>query len=90
MTGKLGMNPEEVRQLARQMDDTAGQIEDLMNRVTQKLSGTTWEGNDRRQFESTWQSDSVRQLQQVKQLLTEAANKARTNAQDQESTSNRI
>jgi WXG100 family type VII secretion target len=90
MTGKLGMNPEEVRQLARQMDETASQIEDLMNRVTQKLSGTTWEGNDRRQFESTWQSDSCRQLQQVKQLLTEAANKARTNAQDQESTSNRI
>ncbi|MEO6987739.1 MAG: WXG100 family type VII secretion target [Aquihabitans sp.] len=90
MTGKLGMNPEEVKQLAEQMDRTAEQIDECMRNVTTKLQGTTWEGTDRQQFESTWQSDSVRHLTQIKQLLSESAMKARRNAQDQEQTSGRV
>lgn len=90
MTGKLGMNPEEVDQLARLMDETASDIERLMNQVTQRLQATTWEGSDRTQFESSWQSDSCRNLNQVKQLLSEAATKARSNAQDQRTTSSRV
>lgn len=89
-TGKLGMNPEEVQQLAGEFDRTANEIGSLINTITQRLGNTTWEGNDRNQFESTWQSESCRQLNQVQTLLNAYSDKARRNAQDQVATSSNL
>jgi hypothetical protein len=82
------MNIAEVRGLAQHMDQAASEIESTMNQVSSKLSATSWVGNDRDRFESEWKSDATRQLQQVKQLLTQASELARRNAQEQETASN--
>jgi len=83
----VGMNTDEVNALAAQMDSAASEIESTMNQVTTKLRGTTWVGADRDKFESEWNSSAIRQLQLVKQLLTEASSAARRNAQEQQAAS---
>lgn len=86
--GMVGMNVEEVRNLARQMDSVAGQIEQLGQQITSLLGGTTWVGNDRNTFESNWQSSHVAAIRNVVQAVQNASQTALRNAADQEQVSN--
>ena len=81
--GMLGMNPEEVNALAQQMTAAAADIEGLAQRITSALQSTTWNGNDRSQFESEWTGSCTTQIRTVCTALTEAADKARRNVQEQ-------
>lgn len=85
--GMLGMNPEEVRALAQQMTGAASDIEALAQRITSSLQGTTWQGNDRTQFESEWTGSCTSQIRNVCSALTDTADKARRNADEQISAS---
>lgn len=84
----IGMNVEEVRNLARQMDAAASQIEQAARQLTSLLGSTTWVGNDRTNFESDWQGSHVAAINQVVNAVRQAGQVADRNASDQENVSN--
>jgi hypothetical protein len=83
-----GMDIGGVRQLAGQMDQRAEEIRTLMGALTSALQGANWVGPDREQFLGDWQGTHCAQLNNVIHGLTEAATRARMNAQQQEQASN--
>lgn len=87
MSNFTGMDIPGVRQLASQMDQRADEIRTLMGQLTTALQGTQWVGPDREQFVSDWQGIHCQQLNHVIQGLTDAAGRARQNAQQQEQAS---
>ncbi len=82
-----GMNIEGVRQLAAQMDNNAGQIEQLMGALNGALESTEWIGPDRERFVGDWQNTFMPQLTAVANSLRDTANAARGNADQQEQAS---
>lgn len=87
MSQFTGMNVQEVRTLASQLDAAASEIEGTMGRLTSQLEGTAWVGSDREQFVSEWRSAHTTALRNVSAGLQEAANRARANAAEQEAAS---
>ncbi len=87
MSGFTGMDIAAVRQLATQMRAKADEIEALMAQLTNQLGGTQWVGNDRQAFEGDWNSHHCGALKNVADALRDAAQRADTNAQQQEQTS---
>lgn len=88
MAGMVGMNVEEVRNLARQLDTAAQQFEQQARQLTSLLASTTWVGNDRSTFESDWQSNHLAAISNVVNAVKAASTKANQNAADQEQVSN--
>ena len=88
MSNFTGMDISGVRTLAGQMDQRAEEIRTLMGALTNALQGAQWVGPDREHFVSDWQGTHCAQLNAVIQGLTDAANRARLNAQQQEQASN--
>lgn len=84
----IGMNVEEVRNLARQMDSVASQIETASRQITSLLGSTTWVGNDRTNFESDWQGQHMAAINNVINAVRNASQIADRNATDQENVSN--
>lgn len=82
-----GMNIQEVRTLATQLDASAGEIESIMGRLTGQLGSTSWVGNDRTQFESEWSGAHTTALRNVIEGLRNASAKATQNANEQETAS---
>lgn len=82
-----GMNIEAVRELAGQMDSNADQIQTLLADLGSRLENTEWIGPDRDQFVGEWQGTFVPQLTAVANTLRDTANKARSNAEQQEQAS---
>ena len=83
----LGMDVEQVRQLARQMDAKAQTIDEIVSTLSSQLQSTDWKGSDADQFRNQWNSDLTTKLRQVSQALKEASQTATRNAQVQDSTS---
>jgi uncharacterized protein YukE len=88
MAGMVGMNVEEVRQLSRQMENVAQQIEQAARQITSVMGSTTWKGNDYINFEGNWQSQHMSAINQVVNALRDASKTADRNATDQEQVSN--
>jgi hypothetical protein len=82
-----GMNIEEVKLLARKLDEKANQIGQIAGEVNGVLNSAAWVGPDAQAFKSKWQSEGTRQLNEAKQILTTASHAANANAAAQESTS---
>jgi uncharacterized protein YukE len=87
MTSFTGMDIPAVRALSSQMNQSAGQIRQLMSTLTNQLNGTQWVGPDRSRFEGDWSGTYVQQLTQVASALEEASTRATQNANEQESAS---
>lgn len=87
MANFTGMDIPAVRQLSSQMNQSAGQIRQLMQQLTSQLNGTQWVGPDRQRFESDWSGTYVNQLRQVAEALENASQRANANAQEQEQAS---
>jgi uncharacterized protein YukE len=83
-----GMDVQQVRELANVLGQKAGEIDTLISTITNKLSGTQWEGPDSQKFRSDWSGQLTSALKQVAQALRDTQQRAQQNAQDQESTSN--
>ncbi|MFT4299452.1 MAG: WXG100 family type VII secretion target [Aeromicrobium sp.] len=88
MAGMVGMNVEEVRTLAKQMDTAAQQIETLARQIGSKLNSTTWVGNDFNTFKSDWEGQHMTAITNVVNAVRTAGQKAGQNATDQENVSN--
>lgn len=88
MAGFVGMNIEEVRTLARQLQDRAGQIDQIMTQLTGQLGSTEWRGPDADRFRSEWDSHHRQALHRVSEALRSASQAANTNAAQQEQAAN--
>jgi len=84
----LGMNVDEVQTLAAQMHNASSEITNLMSQVTSALQSAQWVGPDHDRFVSDWQSLHTAALTSVANGLTDAANSATSNAQQQIEASN--
>lgn len=86
----IGMDVEQVRQLATQFGAKADAINDIITDITNRLSSTEWKGTDSEQFRNDWNSNLTTQLRNVEQALRDAQQKATKNATDQEQTSSAL
>ena len=82
-----GMDLEQVRAFANQLNSDAEQIENIVNSLTSQLGNVQWIGNDASKFTSEWDSSYRPQLQSVSTALRDAANVANNNATQQEQAS---
>ncbi len=82
-----GMDIEETRRLAMQLDVAASQLEALQHQVTLALEATAWTGPSRNRVVDSWNAEHRRHLLQVSADLRDAANEARVSADQQEAVS---
>lgn len=87
MTGFVGMDPEAVRTLARQLELKAGEIDTIAQTLSTQVDGTTWLGRDADTFRSDWAGTYRTQLATVSNALREASARATNNAAQQEEAS---
>lgn len=85
----IGMDVEAVRQLAIQLDNKATDIDSIMSTLNSKLNSTDWVGSDATNFRNDWSSVHMTNLRNVSNALKDAAKSARTNADDQDTASNK-
>lgn len=83
----VGMDVEAVRSFATQLNSDAGEIDNLITKLSGQLSTVHWVGNDASRFTSDWDSSYRPQLQAVSNALRDAANVANANATQQEQAS---
>ena len=82
--GFLGMDVVAIRHLARQLDTQASEAELAVRELTSVLAQTSWVGADRTRFTESWESQHAPAMRRTAQLLREAAELARNNANAQE------
>ena len=83
MSAQLGMIPEEVDELATQLDGKAGDLDGVLTTLTTKLQGTTWTGTDYNRFEEQWTGTISQNLRNAAEQLRSAAVAARGDAENQ-------
>jgi len=83
-----GLDVEQVRGLAREMDVASGELQNIISKLTNLLGNTQWSGPDAERFRNEWQSTHAQSLLRAKGALEETASAARANAAAQESVSN--
>lgn len=83
MAGQLGMIPEEVDELATQLDNKAGDLDTVLTTLTTKLQGTTWVGTDYNRFEEQWTGTIAQNLRNAAEQMRTAASAAREDAENQ-------
>ncbi len=88
MSVKLGMNVEQVRQLARYLEQQAQKLEREIKAITSKVKGVDWQGPDREKFLADWDQHTT-QLANTCNMLRDAARTMRIQADEQEQASSR-
>jgi uncharacterized protein YukE len=83
------MNPDEVEALGKELQNVAGQIQQICQRLNSQISQTTWMGRDSEQFKNQWWPEHQRKLQQAQQDLQGFGQSAINNAQEQRQVSDR-
>lgn len=83
MSAQLGMIPEEVDELAAQLEGKAGDLDGVLTTLTTKLQGTTWTGTDYNRFEEQWTGTISQNLRNAAEQLRSAAVAAREDAENQ-------
>ena len=83
MSAQLGMIPEEVDELAIQLEGKAGDLDGVLTTLTTKLQGTTWTGTDYNRFEEQWTGTIAQNLRNAAEQLRSAAVAARKDAENQ-------
>jgi hypothetical protein len=83
-----GMDIPAVQQLGRDLNAAAGEIQQLIGRLTPQITGAPWVGPDRERFVNDWTSQHVSQLNIVIRALEDASHAAMANASQQEQASN--
>lgn len=82
-TGFLGQIPEDVDALGTEFETKADEVEALITAITTRLQATTWRGNDRDNFESTWNGEITNSLTQLANSLRAAGTIAHSNSTQQ-------
>lgn len=92
MAHQTGMNIDQVRDYARQLDGQAEQIRgQLINQMNSILGGLegNWAGPDFVQFKGWWEQEHRPRLMKIAEDIAGLAQSARNNAQEQEQVSGR-
>ena len=84
---QLGADVEQLDTLARRFDEEAQKIENTVSVIASQVNSTWWQGTDADRFRNDWQTTYTTGLKNVIQGLQEAANRCRTQAQQQRQTS---
>jgi hypothetical protein len=87
MTGVIGMDPAQVRDLARLLDVSSRSLDDMASLVGTAIRGTSWGGADAEQFRHAWFGRHAPVLRQVGVALHETSRTALTDADQQEDAS---
>ena len=85
--GFLGMNPAEVRDLARLLEQKASDVDAARTECTAKIQSVEWRGQDADKFRNEWESQHAPNLQRASEQMKQAAQAANRNADEQEQTS---
>jgi len=85
-----GLDVQQVRQLASQLNGKAEEIQSILTTLTSQLNSTQWVGPDAEQFRADWSGTHTASLRNVINALNEAGRKANANATAQESTSSSL
>jgi len=85
----IGQDPEQVKNLAKQLDSKASEIKNVISQLTSAVNSVQWQGQDAQKFKSDWQSNHVPQLNKVVDALQNASQSAKRNAAEQEQTSSK-
>ena len=83
-----GMDIEQVRRMARQMNKEAEAIEHAITMLTPRIEGAPWRGDDRNNFVGDWSRGHVPRLRNVVNGLRDAARLANRQADEQMRASN--
>ncbi|PWH05031.1 hypothetical protein DEO23_15490 [Brachybacterium endophyticum] len=86
---KKGMNPDNVRQMAQKINDAADDIMNYYNDAKGKVTDLDWTGEDRDDYVSTFEGDLQQQVQKVQQAAQDLAERADSNAKEQEQASSK-
>ncbi|MDR1427645.1 MAG: hypothetical protein LBJ08_07810 [Bifidobacteriaceae bacterium] len=82
----IGLNYQEVMNLSKRFTQAATQLQTLMHDIDQLWQNTTWQGQDARNFENSWNSHK-KVLTTIMNNLTTASKQASTDATQQSQTS---
>ena len=80
---KLGLDPEAMSALQKQLQADAGAITSLTNKLDGLLKAAWWEGSDATKFRSEWDGNHRAQLARVAAALEAAAQAVATNVGQQ-------
>lgn len=87
MANIWGLDVQQVRDLATNLDREADSIDQILSKLTGILNNTQWTGPDATQFRNDWQGSHTTSLRKVGQALRDTAQHARANAMSQEQAS---
>lgn len=79
-----GMDAAQIRALANEMNDEAGEIEVMITTLTARLEAAPWRGLDQQRFLDEWRTRHVAALRRVATGLQRAARQANEHARMQE------
>jgi uncharacterized protein YukE len=88
MANMLGMDIEQVKTVAREVEREAADLQTKINSIGTKIQGAQWKGPDRERFMGDWNSQKA-QVMKVVEMLKKTAADMKKNAAEQEATSNR-
>lgn len=80
---KLGLDPEAMTALQKQMQSDAGMITSLTKKLDGLLRAAWWEGSDATKFRAEWDGTHRAQLAKVAAALEAAAQSVATNVSQQ-------
>jgi hypothetical protein len=83
----LGMDIEQVEQLASSMQQHGAQIDDSARVLTQQIDSTQWMGQDNQTFRSDWDSIYRVQLNNIVQALNDRSAHLKQEAAQQQQAS---
>jgi hypothetical protein len=83
-----GADVQQLRDLGKQLQSGATEIETQKRNLNKLLHTTDWKGPDADKFRGEWDSNHMTQLAKVADALKEAGQKAGKNADQQDQASN--
>jgi uncharacterized protein YukE len=81
------MNPDEVEGLGRRLRQAADQLNSIINELNSRVTSTTWEGPDARQFKGQWWPEHRQHLSATATALGGFGQSALNNATEQRNVS---
>jgi hypothetical protein len=81
------MDVEETRAMARQVEDAAGDVEQVAQELTAALEQVDWTGPDADRFRAMWHAELLPSLGQARDAIRDLDSRARADAAAQEATS---
>jgi len=87
MANVWGLDVQQVRDLATNLDREADSIDQILSKLTGVLNNTQWTGPDATSFRNDWQGAHSSALRKVGGALRDVAQAARANAAAQEQVS---